>query len=356
MKKIHYIAEWNKTNMKKTWSGTTYHLYKALNKYGDVERLDGSYNFFEKVIGKINNKLGFNRNFDVRLALKRSKRLKKNNLKSDDGILIQVGDLVNVKGSFIYQDLSVSSLVMLKNINSQAYLESGFQDVSEIDLKKRMNFQNDIYTDTHILAMSHWLTKYINNDTPYQATYVGGGMNQSFTNQKNTQKSKRSLLFVGRDFHRKGGDIVLEAFKIIKNEYPDATITFVGGEINDYTDGVEYFGDLSNDEVQKLMEKSEIFVMPSRFEAFGLVFLEAMANKMVIIGRDEFEMPWFVSQGSGLLIENSNKENEIQQVADAIRSIFNNDEWLIKAENRSKKIIEENSWSTVATRIMTVIN
>lgn len=343
-------------NIKKTWSGTTYHLYEALSKCADVDRLDGNYNFFERIIGKIKNKLGFNKNFDIRLLLMRSNRLKKNNFKSDGSALIQVGDLVKAKNSFIYQDLSVSSLVMLKKVMPQAYLQSGFQDVNEIDLKRRMKFQNAIYADTHILAMSHWLTKYINDDTPYQATYVGGGMNQSFANRKKTQKRKRSLLFVGRDFNRKGGDIVLEAFKIIKNEYPDATITFVGGEINDHTDGVEYFGDLANDEVQELMERSEIFVMPSRFEAFGLVFLEAMANKMVIIGRDEFEMPWFVSQGSGLLIENSNKENEIQQVADAIRTIFNNDEWLIKADNRSKKIIEENSWSTVAARIMAVIN
>ena len=48
-------------------------------------------------------------------------------------------------------------------------------------------------------------------------------------------------------------------------------------------DNIRFLGKISRDEVLKLMEDSDIFVMPSRNETFGMVYLEAVAKKNAVI-------------------------------------------------------------------------
>ena len=50
--KVIYSCAWNKEK-EKTWSGTTYSLYKALKKKINIEDCDVSLNLIEKILVKI---------------------------------------------------------------------------------------------------------------------------------------------------------------------------------------------------------------------------------------------------------------------------------------------------------------
>jgi glycosyltransferase involved in cell wall biosynthesis len=121
--------------------------------------------------------------------------------------------------------------------------------------------------------------------------------------------------------------------------------------------GIDFIGDVSVDKIGQLMTTATCFVMPSRFEAYGLVFIEAMANGMPIIARDKYEMPYFVSEGSGLVMRTEKNESlEIDNLLKCMTELLENrNQYLEKAQEVAPNIAKEYSWAAVANRITNVI-
>jgi len=98
----------------------------------------------------------------------------------------------------------------------------------------------------------------------------------------------KTILFVGKDFKRKGGYVLLEAFKKVRKVINDAKLVIVGTDKIDPVikqPGVEMLGYLRNkNDLQDLYKQASVFVMPSLCEPFGLVFLEAMRYKLPCVG------------------------------------------------------------------------
>jgi glycosyltransferase involved in cell wall biosynthesis len=98
------------------------------------------------------------------------------------------------------------------------------------------------------------------------------------------------FLFVGKDFERKNGPLLLRAFDRVRSEYPTATLQLVGGHPRIDREGVTGHGLLSLDRpdevarVNALFERATCFVMPSRLEPAGYVFAEALAAGIGSIG------------------------------------------------------------------------
>lgn len=90
-------------------------------------------------------------------------------------------------------------------------------------------------------------------------------------------------VFVGRPHARKGWDILLQAWKQVRNELPEARLEVVGFQA-DPVDGVTYRGRLSDTELQSLIGASRLLLMPSRIEGFGLVAAEAIAAGTPVVG------------------------------------------------------------------------
>lgn len=98
------------------------------------------------------------------------------------------------------------------------------------------------------------------------------------------------FLFVGREWERKNGPLVLRAFGRLRAEHPSATLTLVGAHPPVDAPGVHDAGalDASLPEAQRalvtLFEQSTCFVMPSLMEPFGIAYLEAGAAGVPSIG------------------------------------------------------------------------
>ena len=119
---------------------------------------------------------------------------------------------------------------------------------------------------------------------------------------------RRRLLFVGwgtdvSDFYRKGGDLVVAALALLRRDHdPRITLTVVGPETwplpGSPPDGVRFLGSLPAHEVAPLYDSHDLFVMPSRMEAFGIVFTEAVARGLPCVARDAYAMPEIVTPGT----------------------------------------------------------
>ena len=95
------------------------------------------------------------------------------------------------------------------------------------------------------------------------------------------------LLFVGRQAHRKGLDLLLPAFAQVRGRFgPDATLDVVssfddGWKPEGAPEGVKFYREAPPIEVMSLMAKAHLFVMPSRVESYGIVYVEALSQGAV---------------------------------------------------------------------------
>ncbi len=140
------------------------------------------------------------------------------------------------------------------------------------------------------------------------------------------------LLSVGRFIHCKGYDILLEAAKSIPS---DIGIYIVGGEpteeylkyVNKYgLQNVHFIGFKDKSNLKKWYLASDVFVLPTRGDVWGLVVNEAMANALPIITTDMC--------GAGLELVENGKNGYIvpsenpSSLSDAVTQIFANESLL----------------------------
>lgn len=93
------------------------------------------------------------------------------------------------------------------------------------------------------------------------------------------------LVFIGRNWENKGGDIVLETYRILQQKDFACRLTIIGcrppNPIMDGSVSVYPWIDKNTDEGYKLfdhiMQSASFLILPTRFEAFGIVIAEASA-------------------------------------------------------------------------------
>ena len=121
---------------------------------------------------------------------------------------------------------------------------------------------------------------------------VGLGTNGSFPDSDESERdwSRPRFLFVGFDWVRKNGDLVLEAFARIRESIPAATLDLVGRHPRLALEGVTGHGILAMDDPKQrarltsLYREATAFVMPSLHEPAGTVYVEATAAGIPAIG------------------------------------------------------------------------
>jgi len=114
------------------------------------------------------------------------------------------------------------------------------------------------------------------------------------TSRKTVPDQVSRFIFVGSLYELKNVDITIRALHQALGDAPYIfDIVGDGAENNrlhqlvdalGVNDKVIFHGRKSRDEAQKLMEKADCFVMVSSREAFGLVYVEAMAKGLLVVG------------------------------------------------------------------------
>ena len=127
---------------------------------------------------------------------------------------------------------------------------------------------------------------------PYGCNILEAPSRDSALQRDITPDGACRLLFIGRDWNRKGGPLVLETLKLLRDRNVDATLTVVGAHPPRTDLPVETIGFLNQqvaedrERYRSLWRDATFLFMPSRAETFGAVYAEAAANGVPSIALD----------------------------------------------------------------------
>lgn len=138
------------------------------------------------------------------------------------------------------------------------------------------------------------------------------------------------VLFVGRDDPIKGVKYLIEAFDMIKSEFPDFKLILVGEGLTE--------GKLPLEEVRKKMKDCYCLVVPSLSEGLPRVIMEAQALGKPVIASSVGGIPELVKEGeTGFLFE----PGKVNQLAEKLRILLRNKPLAIEMGERGRAIIKE---------------
>ncbi|MPV57007.1 hypothetical protein CFB46_08190 [Burkholderia sp. HI2761] len=166
-----------------------------------------------------------------------------------------------------------------------------------------------------------------------------------------------TLLFVGRLEPRKGIDVLLEALPEVFAATPNLKVRVIGDDTlpgptgrsfkdvfidseagRKWGDRLSFEGRVPDGVVRAAYAECDVFVAPSRFESFGLVFLEAMREGKPVIGCAAGGMPEVVSHDvTGLLVA----PGDAKSLARAIRRLVESPELRERMGAAGKQLFAE---------------
>lgn len=161
------------------------------------------------------------------------------------------------------------------------------------------------------VAASRWTAGSLTSDygiAPERIVIAGFGANHSPAPAARDWSVPR-FLFVGIDWERKGGPLLLRAFARARERVPTATLDVIGGHPPLQQDGVRFHGVLSQrreDEralVRELFARATCFVMPSLVEPFGIVYVEAATSGIASIGTSVGGPADVIGSDGGLIVD-----------------------------------------------------
>lgn len=357
-----FVCGWG-NDRKKSWSGTHYGIYLALQKYFELEDVDigncngDFYNVLYKFLNKFKKLFGFRADMDL-TRLKHYRKKLQHKYNKGSYVSLQFGECPkqnNIK-SYFYQDFSVSAVKFFHDNRPELFPYCVFSNAPYSSILKREKFQTEAFKQAAgIFCMGEWYRKFlIDSGIPKDKVHaVGAGINLDATKIDTSKKTGNKILFVGRDFERKNGPLVIAAFKLAKRQRSDIELYIAGPAPKEDIDGVYWLGDVPSQKLSDYFNLCDIFCMPSKFEAYGIVFIEALTYGLPCIGRNAFEMPYFIEDGKTGYILNEENADTLSQL---MLKLLDNKEIKENVNARRQEYLEKYSWDAVAKRMYDVIS
>jgi glycosyltransferase involved in cell wall biosynthesis len=123
-----------------------------------------------------------------------------------------------------------------------------------------------------------------------------------------------ALLFAGGNFYRKGLDVLVRAISLLRSRLPGIRLHIAGRDPLQrkierlarrlgVAEHVVFHGRVSPSQMEGFLLSTDLFVMPSRREALGLVYLEAFRAKVPVIAGSRGGVAELIEDGrNGLLV------------------------------------------------------
>jgi glycosyltransferase involved in cell wall biosynthesis len=188
-----------------------------------------------------------------------------------------------------------------------------------------------------------------------------GGDGQRFRGKHNIQGPL--VFFQNTAAFDKGTHHLVQAMQTLWRENFEATLVIAGpvmSHFQRYYDElptedkmrIRFLGFISPEEKRDLFAAGEVFVMPSRTDSFGIVYLEAWICGVPVIGARAGGVPAVISEGQdGLLIN----YGDVPDLADKIKYLLTNQKEAARmAEAGRQKVLENYTWEKVFGKIYRV--
>lgn len=360
MKKMYIYANWA-DDIKKTWSGTGYALLQGLSIYYNTKQINIKKGFFLDLYYRFARKtsLFMSGYYNIQNHLMRRKV-------GEDNQIFMISEVLNINDNqYVFFDNIWQSVYFFRELAKSGkyhFSKWSFDNVFAFNGERQLEYhvkrQYEIMLRSKVVfVMGEWLKKYIESTYPDligKIYAVGGGVNTPNINLNFSKEAGLKILFVGRDFYRKGGDLVVESYYRLKKRLPNCELIVAGPNErpDELDDTVTFMGDVDNSIVGQLMTDCDVFCMPSRFEAYGLVFIEALLHGMPVVARNAFEMPYFVENHvTGELIE----KDDVAELEEALYRVLTDANYRNAVFARQDTYKRKYDWDNVCANIHNII-
>ena len=199
-----------------------------------------------------------------------------------------------------------------------------FHKTDIITLKQdKTQFLRDYLMKFDVLGHRNpFIGKFIKNEIGRDTVPVLSGIDSSniaikpFVEDKAKRKGPLRVIYVGTLIPRKNALTVIQAVK----QFPNYTLDIIGKgpdleKLKNYVGNdkrIHFLGQLPREEVAKKMGLSDVFVMPSSQETYGLVYLEAMGQGCIAVASKNEGMDGIIKDGqNGFLVNAGNVDDVV---------------------------------------------
>jgi glycosyltransferase involved in cell wall biosynthesis len=179
---------------------------------------------------------------------------------------------------------------------------------------------------------------------------VGAGANVFPDALPERRDDGRTILFVGKDFERKGGPELAAALALVRRRVPGARLVVAGPrERPPLPDGATFVGRVPLAQLPSLCAEASVFAMPTLREPYGLAFLDAMACGLPCVGTATEAVPEIVDEGrTGLLVP----PGDVDALAGALVRLLSEPERAREMGRLGReKVARHLRWEHVAERV-----
>lgn len=180
---------------------------------------------------------------------------------------------------------------------------------------------------------------------------------------------KPYVLGVGTVKPQKGYQVSLPAFAQAKKKFPDLSYAIVGYQKHEFFAGVKnmardlgveravyFFSDMPETDLLNLYDHAELFLltpvsMGSAVEGFGLVYREAGARGLAVVGSRDCGAEDAVQDGvTGILCP----QGDVNAVATAMKRLLADKEFRARMGKAGHRLARQESWTLAAKRYKTI--
>ena len=312
--RVLLLSSFGNPNDPKLWSGTPENIYKQLKIWPNVEvRTDNilTFSWLSKCLSGLELVFGMDlkhsmlRNFltNVFLLLKYSKNL---SLYDQVFFFDAVANPALLRKSKGHARLS---LILDSTVAQWIYDTEWGANANSRRKRRRISYEKKVYNGfDNFYSLSNQASKSLLEDfgiAKYQIARVRTGTGQSLTQvlpPKNLSENKQiSLLTIAKGEHwRKGMDLLFQSLSFdTGGKIKELNALLGSNQKGDLPDKVNGIGYVSLEELISFYRSADIFILPCRFEPYGLVFVEAVRMGLPIVttansglGREFIEAGW----------------------------------------------------------------
>lgn len=315
--KVGFAARWDPLD-KKSWSGTSYYSYQEIKKYNDVEIFQFKWPWYLRewltTQKSLNRKL-FNKHTAVEFlkayANYFSKQLEKKLQKRPVDMLFVSASSQLI--AYLQTDIPIIYMTDATFQQIQGYYPY-FSNLARYNVKQGIELDKRAFQNAmHCMLASEWNKSSAVADYGIDAgkiTVVPCGANldriPAAVAEQSVSNGSVRLLFLGVEWERKGGDIALDTFQLLRSKGINAHLHIIGcvppHDLSTEKD-VTIIPFLDKNEEKDFQQLHQIFLhtdfllLPTRAECAGVVFSEASAYGIPSITTDTGGVTTYVQNG-----------------------------------------------------------
>lgn len=200
------------------------------------------------------------------------------------------------------------------------------------DLKKYMDIYNNAKRVIVVgIGLKNKLDKIVNKETIIVPNVID--VNKFTIINISKEKKKFTFLSIGHLIPSKNHELLLKAYSSIEKQNPNVELIIVGEgylkkELIELSKklqikNVKFIDRINNNELPLVYNKANCFVLPSKFETFGVVYAEALSCGIPVISTKCGGPELFVNKSNGYLIDNDNYEQLVISMKNMIKNYSN---------------------------------